>query len=74
MVLLYTHIFCPTGGTQSGAPNISNVLMQVREEATEARCYGDGTTDREGLLVIWDTAGGSSFVQVLGKNVVVLQQ
>ena len=47
---------------------------RVEEEATETGFYGDRVTDREGLLVIWDTAGGSSFVLVLGKNVVVLQQ
>ena len=35
----YTQIVCPTGGTQSGAPDISNVLTQVREEDTEAGCY-----------------------------------
>ena len=29
MVLSYTHTFCPKVGTQSGAPNIRNVLAQV---------------------------------------------
>ena len=37
-VVIYT-IFFPTGSTQLGTPNISNVLAQVREEATEAGCY-----------------------------------
>ena len=74
MVLSYTHIFCPTGGTQSGAPNISNVLVQVKEEETEAGCWRYGLTDRGGLLVIWDTAVGSYLVQVLGTKFVVLQR
>ena len=74
MVLSYTHIFFPTGGTQSGAPEISNVLAQVREEATEAGCCEKRVTGGEGLLVIWDTAVGGYLVQVLGTKCVVLQQ
>ena len=68
MVLSYTHLFCPTGGTQSGATNISNVLTQVREEETKAGCYGYGITDGGVIIVIWDTAGGSYLVQVLGTE------
>ena len=30
--------------------------------------------DGEGLLFIWDTADGSSLVQVLGTKILVLQQ
>ena len=74
MVLSYKYICCPTVGNQPGAPDISNVLAQVREEATEAGCYGDGVTDDEILLVIWDTAVGSYLAQVLGTEFFVLQQ
>ena len=37
-------------------------------------CCGDGRTDGEGLLGVWDTDDGSSFVQVLETNVVVLRR
>ena len=42
MVLSYTHNFCPTRVTQSGALNIINVVVQVGEEAKE-----DGFLDTE---------------------------
>ena len=73
-MLSYTHIFCTTGGTQSGAPDIINVFAQVREESTEAGCYRDVVTDGEGLLVIWDTDVGSSLFQVLETEFVVLRR
>ena len=47
---------------------------QVVEEAIDDGCCGERGTYGEGLLSIWDTADGSSLVQVLGTNVVVLQQ
>ena len=72
MVMSYTHICCLTGGTQSGAPDISNVSAQVREEATEDGCYGYGVIYGEVLLDIWDTAYGSYFVQLLGTKFVFL--
>ena len=41
---------------------------------TEAGCCGYRGTDGEGILGVWDTSDGSSFVQVLGTNYVVLQR
>ena len=72
-VVIYIY-FLSTGGTQSGATKFNNVLEQVIEEAIEACCYGDGLTDGEGLLIIWDTAVGGSLVQLLGKKIVVLRR
>ena len=39
----------------------------------EAGCCRYRVTDGEGLLGVWYTADNSSFFQVLGTNVVVLQ-
>ena len=72
MAFSYTPIFCPTGFTQSGTPDIRNLSAQVREEATEADCRGDGIMNGEGLLGVWDTADSSYFVQVLRTKFVVL--
>ena len=66
--------FCPTRGTQSGAPGISNMLAQVWEEAKEDGCWVYVGTDGEVLLSVWDTSDSSSFIQLLGTKVVVLQQ
>ena len=41
---------------------------------TEAGCCGYRGTDGEGILGVWYTADGCSFVQVLGTNVVVLRR
>ena len=40
----------------------------------EAGCSGDGGTDGEGLLGVWETYDGSCFVQVLGTNIFVLRR
>ena len=40
----------------------------------EAGCCRYIVTDGEGLLGVWYTADNSSFFQVLGTNVVILQQ
>ena len=50
------------------------MLERVGEEAKEAGFCGDRGTGGEGLLGVWYTADGSSFVQVLGENAVVIQQ
>ena len=50
------------------------MLAQVKEEATVTVCCGDGGTDGEGIIVVWDTADVSYLVQLLGTNVVVLQR
>ena len=63
---------CPTGGTQLVTLEISDVLVRVGEEATEAGCCRDVGTYGEGLLGVWDTDYGSSFAQLLDTNVVVL--
>ena len=57
-----------------GAPNIINVSAQIGEEVTESGCLVDRGKYGEGLIRLWDTDDGGSFVQVLGVNVVVLQQ
>ena len=54
-----------------GAPHISDVSVQFVEEATEYVCCGDGGFFGEGLIGLWDTADGSSFLQLLGMNFVV---
>ena len=64
---------CTTEGSQSGASDISDVLAQVGEEATEDVCCGYIGMEGEGLLGVWDTDEGSSFAQVLGENTIVLQ-
>ena len=61
----------PTGGTQLGAPYISYVSVPVVEEVMEYGCCGDVGFVGEDLLGLWDTADGSSFLQLLGTNVVV---
>ena len=50
------------------------MLARVVEEETEAHCCGDGGTDGEGIINVWETTNGSNFIQVLGKNVVILQR
>ena len=57
-----------------GAPDISYVSEWVREEEIEAGCCRYGGTDGKVLLRVWDTSDGSSFVQVLGTNDVVLRR
>ena len=47
---------------------------QDEEEETEDDCFGDGKTDREGLLGICESSDGGSFVKLLGVNLVVLLQ
>ena len=44
------------------------------EETAEVSCLGDGGTDGEGLLGIWDTTDGGLLVPIPGMNVVVLRQ
>ena len=56
----------------SGTYPIS-VNLLVIEEAMESGCCREGLMDGEGLLGLCNTTDGSSFVQVLGTNVVVLQ-
>ena len=56
------------------APNISDGSDRVREEFTEVSCYGYRGMDGEGILGVWGTAAGSSFVKVLRKNAVVLRR
>ena len=48
--------------------------MWVGEEVIEVGCLGYGGTDGEGLLGLWDTADGSSFVQVFGTKVLFVQR
>ena len=72
-VLLLWNVW-PTGGTQLGAPNLSDMLEREEEEAMEADYWGDGVMDGEGLIGIWYTADGGSFVKLLRANVLVLKQ
>ena len=57
----------------SGAPDIRNVLAWFGEEAPETGCGGDRGANGEGILNVWDTANGISFVQVPGKKFVFLR-
>ena len=50
------------------------MLAQVLEEAMEADCLVDGGTDGEDLPGVRNTSDGSSFVQVLKTNVVILRR
>ena len=51
-----------------------SVLAHDGEEETGAGCWGDGETDGEVILGVWDTADGGSFIQVPGAIIVVLQK
>ena len=55
-----------------GAHDLSYVSERVGEEATEVGCCGDGGTDREGLLAVWDAADDSTSFQVLWTHFFVL--
>ena len=46
---------------------------RVWEEETKAGCYRDEGIGGEDVFGIWYRADGSSFVQVLETNIVVLQ-
>ena len=57
-----------------GAPNFSDMLEQKVEKGTETGYLGDIVTDGEGLLRVWYSTDGGSFVQLIRANVLVLQQ
>ena len=57
-----------------GAPDFRDFPAWDGEETMEVGCLGDGGTDGEGILVVWDTSDGSLFVLVPGTNVVVLRK
>ena len=47
------------------------MLTRDGEEATEVGCCGDGGTDEDCFIGVWDTADGSAIIQVLGMHYVV---
>ena len=65
------HFFI-TGGTQSGAPNISYVLARVIEEATEVSCCEYRGTYEQDFISVWDAADGTELIEVLGTHFFVI--
>ena len=70
MMPLVLHV-CPTGGNKLGAPNLSYVLARDVEESAEVGCCGDGGTDAEFFLGVWDAADGGATIQVLGSHYII---
>ena len=57
-----------------GAPNLSYVLVRVREEAMEVGCCVEIGTDMECFLGVWDAADGGAIIQVLGAHFIIHKQ